>query len=415
VSLITVLVLCFIALILEGIFSGAEMALISADRLQLSKQAQLGNKGAKLALELLSKPERVLATALVGTNICVAFQAALTTLYVFHNWGPKYDLYGVALLSPAILIFGELLPKTIYQRYAEQMAPRVAPFIQAARLIFAPITWTLGRYTDWLSRILNPLEEAITGRQRPSHREELRYLLTYGQKETSLKTSERRMIKRILDFTKAEAKNALIPLVRVDMIEDTITVAEALDAFHNYGHSRLPVYKDRVDNVVGMLHVFDLFAEADLTRPITQVMQAAFYVPVTQQLENLLFTMQKRGIQMGIVVDEYGGAVGIVTLEDILEEIVGDIKDEYDHDSAQFRETGKDQYMIQGQMEISSINELLKMGLPRGDYETLAGFLLQQFNRIPDEGDELYYGELKFVVRKASNRLIQLVEVTRIG
>ena len=413
-SLALLALLILAALILEGFFSGSEMALISADRMTLHKAAQAGNKGAKLALKLVSKPEHVLATTLVGTNVCVAFQATLTTLYVYKHLGPRFELYTVLMLSPLILIFGEIIPKTIYQRYAERLAPIIATPIHLASLALSPVIWVLRRYTDWLSRRLQPLEELVTGRHQPTHREELRYLLTYGQKETSLKSSERRMIKRILDFSKAEAKNALIPLIKVDMIEDTLTVNDALEAFTRHGHSRLPVYHERVDNVVGVVHVFDLFSEQNGDKPVTSITQPAHYAPESQQLEKLLFTMQKRGIQMAIVVDEYGGAVGILTVEDILEEIVGEIKDEYDHDTSQYRELGEREYLIQGQMEIDAINELLKLALPHGSYETLAGFLLQQFDRIPEEGDELYYGDLKFVVRKASNRVIQTVHVSQL-
>lgn len=412
-TIIALLGILFCALIIEGFFSGSEMALISVDRLALHKQAQLGHRGARTALRLLAKPEQFLATTLVGTNICVALQAIATTIFVYKNLGHEYDLYSILILSPTILIFGEILPKTIFQRYAETLAPRVAPLLEIARMIFAPITWTLGRYTDWLSKKLHPLEELVTGKHRPSHREELRYLLTYGQKETTLKTTERRMIKRILDFAKAEAKNALIPLVNVDMMQDTLTVIEAIEQFIKYGHSRVPIYHERVDNVVGVLNLFDLFSEQDGSKSITEVMKTAFYVPVSQQLEDLLFTMQKRGVQMAIVVDEYGGAVGIVTLEDILEEIVGDIKDEYDTETSLYRQEKEGEWIIQAQMEIAAINEQLKLGLPRGDYETLAGFLLQQFNRIPEEGDELYYADLKLTVRKASNRVIQKVLVSR--
>jgi CBS domain containing-hemolysin-like protein len=412
-SLALLIGLIVLAIAVEGFFSGSEMALISADRLALHKLSKEGNKGARLALQLLSKPEQVIATTLVASNMCVAFQGAAATIYVYQNWGPRYGLYSVLALSPLILVFGEIIPKTIYQRYAESLAPRVARLVELARWAFAPVTWILGKYTDWLSRLLYPIEEAVTGRSRPTHREELRYLLTYGQKETSLKTSERRMIRRILDFSKAEAKNALIPLVNVDMIEDTLTVGEALEAFTKYEHSRLPVYHERVDNLIGVLHVFDLFAEAaNTSKNITQIMQPAHYSPESQQLENLLFTMQKRGIQMTVVVDEYGGAVGVLTLEDILEEIVGEIKDEYDADTAQYREVAPGEFLVQGQMEIDTINETLKLGIPKGEYETLAGFLLQQFNRIPEEGDELYYGGMKFVVRKASSRVIQAVQIT---
>lgn len=410
IGLLAILILA--ALVIEGFFSGSEMALISADRLALHKLAIAGNKGAKLALKLVARPEHVLGTTLIGTNVCVAFQATLATLYLYQHHGPHYELYSVLILSPLVLIFGEIIPKTIYQRYAERLAPAVAPLVQLASWVFAPVIWVLEGYTDWLSRRLRPIEELVTGRQATSHREELRYLLTYGQKETSLKSSERRMIRRILDFSKADAKNAMLPLVKVDMIEDTFTVAEALEAFTKYGHSRMPVYHERVDNIVGVAHLFDFFGESEASKPVTRVMKPAHYAPESQQLEKLLYTMQRRGIQMTVVVDEYGGAVGILALEDILEEIVGEIKDEYDQDTSQYRAINDHEFLVQGNMEIAAINEALRLTLPRGDYETLAGFLLQQFDRIPDEGDELYYGDIKFIVRKASSRMIQLVHVT---
>ncbi|MBI2604795.1 MAG: HlyC/CorC family transporter [Deltaproteobacteria bacterium] len=410
-SLATLITLEVFALLAQGFFSGSEMALISVDRLALRKAANLGNRGAKLAFELLAHPERVLTTALVGTNLCVAFQATMITLYIFTQLGPEYDIYTVLILSPLTVLFGELIPKTIYQRYAEHLAPIVARPIRLANLLLAPATWVIGKYAAWLSRLLQPLQEAVGVHHRTSHRDELSYLLHYGRRETALKRSERRMIRRIFDFSKAEAKRALIPLVHLDMIEDTLTQAEALDAFLKYGHSRLPVYHERVDNIVGVVHVFDVFSEQDPAKPVTKLMQPAFFAPVSQQLDDLLYTMKKRGIQMAIVVDEYGGAVGALTLEDILEEIVGEIKDEYDRDSTDYRQLGEGEYLIHARMEISAINEQLKLDLPRGDYETLAGFLLQQFNRIPEEGDELYYKNLKFVIRRATNKAIEQVYV----
>lgn len=411
-TLLTLFIIVFGCLLLQGFFSGSEMALISADRLLLKKQSEKGNRGAKLALELLKKPEHVLATTLVGTNLCVAFEAVAVTIYLLTNYGPGYELYSILVLSPLSLVFGEVLPKTIYQSYSEGMAPKIAPLIRYARLLFTPATWVLGRYTDWISKWLQPLEEAITGRQAVSHREELRYLLTYGKKETTLKTSERRMIRKIFDFSKAEVKNALIPLVNLQMIEDTTTSQEALALFEKNGHSRLPVYHERVDNVVGVLHIFDVFVEQDPQKKIIQLMQAPFYAPETQRLFDLQFTMQKRGIQMAIVVDEYGGAVGAVTLEDILEEIVGDIKDEYDSEAAAYRAINDKEFLIQGKMEIRAIIDDLKLNIPHGNYETLAGFLLQQFGRIPEEGDELYFSNMKVLIKKANNRVIQTVQIT---
>ncbi len=399
------------ALALQSFFSGSEMALISADRIELRKRANSGVKSAKLALEMLSHPEYILATTLVGTNFCVAFQATLMELYIHNTYGSDYSFLATVILSPLVLLFGEFIPKTIAQKFSARIAPLVIRPIILWRLIFSPFTWALGKYTKRLSAILQPLQDAVQGRRKPSHREELSYLLSIGRKETTLKSSERKMIRRIFEFSKSAAKKALIPLVHVDMIPDTMTHAQALETFLNFGHSRLPVYQERVDRIVGVIHVFDLFTEIDPNKLVKDFMHPAYYAPESQQLDDLLYTMRKKGIPMATVVDEYGGAVGIVTLEDILEEIVGDIKDEYDQEASLFKELSDHEYLFHAQMEINAINEKFKLEIPKGDYETISGFLLQQFNRIPETGDELFFRNLKFVIRKASTRAIEQVYV----
>jgi len=400
-------------LFLEAFFSGSEMALISADRLFLKRQAVAGHKGARAALALLAHPEQMLATVLLGTSSCILLQGTITTIYVHRRFGDAYDLYSVMVLTPLVLIFGELIPKTLFQRYANQIAGRVAIPVGLVRTILTPIIWLLNHYTGWISKRIEPLEDVLTGKHKDTHRDALTYLLTHGRKETSIKKFESKMIHKILNFSRAAAKNASIPLVNVDAISDDDNVESALKIFALHRHSRLPVYRDRIDNIVGIVHVFDLFSEKNDKRLITDLMIQPFYVPETQKLDDLLFTMQQQGMQMAIVVDEYGGAVGIVTLEDLIEEIVGDISDEYDSEIALYKQLDENTYLVQASMEIDAINDQLKLGLPTGQYETLAGFLLLQFNRIPDEGDELFFSHFKFVIRQGSSRAIKLVEITK--
>ncbi len=403
-----------VVLSLEAFFSGSEMALISADRLQLRKLANSGNAGAKAALRLVAHPERMLSTVLIGTTLCIITEGTVTTVYMHHKYGGESDVVSVLILAPLVLIFGELLPKTLFQRFSTQAAPLVSLPVSFFQVLLTPVIFIITHYSQWFSRLVRPLEELLTGKNRSSYRENLTFILTGGKKETKLPAFESRMIHRILHFSRAEAKNALIPLVHVDAIPETLSVGEALRAFSRTRHSRLPVYRERIDNIVGVLHVFDAFLADDASVDVTQVMQPAQYFPETQKVEDILFSMQKSGNHMGVVVDEYGGAVGILTLEDLVEEIVGDIGDEYDADSQLYRELSEGRYLIQAHMEIEAINERLKLNLPAGQYETLAGFLLQQFNCIPNEGDELYYKHLKFVVRQASDRAIRTVEATRI-
>ncbi len=243
-------------------------------------------------------------------------------------------------------------------------------------------------------------------------------MLSYGKNESEIKPAEKKMIKRIFDFKDTEAKHALIPLVKVEAIEEQGTIRVALERFKAHRHSRMPVFSGRIDNIIGVIDVADLFAANDLNQAVRGFVTPARYIAETQALEDLLLEMHRENDEMVVVVDEYGGAVGILTLEDIVEEIVGEIQDEYDSEGALYKETGPNGWLIQARMEVGQINELLHIEIPEGDYETLGGFLLQQFGRIPGNRDELYFdtpgGSMKFTIRKASERAIELVLVERL-
>jgi CBS domain containing-hemolysin-like protein len=400
-------------LLCEAFFSGSEIALLSADRVALKEHAKNGGKRAKLAVKLTAHPERVFSTTLLLTSLCVTCISGIIALYYMARAGDAHaELLAILTASPLIVIFGELIPKAIFQRYANRITPWVAPIVYGTFFLFYPITRILSIYTNRLSRLVGPVEQLLTGK-RPTTRDELRSLMSFNKRETEITTSEKRMIKRILDFNESEAKHALIPLVRVEAIEDTATAREALERFESHRHSRMPVYSERVDNIVGILETIDLFTATDLNQPIRNYVSSAHYVAETQSLEDLLKEMNREDNEMVVVVDEHGGAVGILTFEDIVEEIVGEISDEYDHEAKPYRELSEGQWLVQARMEIDQINDLLRMELPHGNYETLSGFLLQQFGRIPEPRDELFFntpaGHFKFTVRQATERHIETV------
>jgi CBS domain containing-hemolysin-like protein len=405
-------------LLVEGFFSGSEIALLSADRLRLKAAARRGSRGASLALDLARHPERVLSATLLMTNLCVIGLSALLALYFLGRGTAHADLVAVAITSPLVVLLGELVPKTIYQRHADRLAPWVSYAVWGVYWAFIPVTRLLSSYTARLSRLLSPIEEIVSGRRR-SKREELMSMLTYGRRETEIKSSERRMLKRIFDFRDTEAKHALIPLVRVQAIEESATIQDALERFQQHRHSRMPVFRGRIDNIVGVLEISDLFTVSDLSQPIRSYITPANYVAETQSLEDLLRDMQREDNEMVVVVDEYGGAVGILTFEDIVEEIVGEIHDEYDTEQPAYKELNERSWLVQARMELTQLNERFGLDLPEGDYETLGGFLLQQFGRIPEPGAELYFdtasGSLKFVIRKANERQIDSVLIERMA
>jgi CBS domain containing-hemolysin-like protein len=404
-------------LLFEGFFSGAEIALLAADKLTLKKQAQQGLWGASVALELSNHPERVLATTLCVTSLCVISTSSLIALYFMAQESSHPDLFAILTTSPLVVLLGELLPKTLYQRNASRVARWVAPPVKSVFWILFPITKLLSAYMARLSRFVGPIEEMLVGKHKTT-REELRSILSYNRKETELKSSEKRMIKRIFDFKDTEARNALIPLVRVDAIEDSATVGEALEHFARHRHSRMPVFSERIDNIIGILESSDLLGATDLRQTIRNHITSAYYVAETQSLEDVIREMSREDNEMAVVVDEYGGAVGILTFEDIVEEIVGEISDEYDIDAKEYKELSPGKWLLQARMEIQQINDQLKLEIPQGDYETVSGFLLQQFGRIPEPRDELFFntpaGSLKFTIRKATQRHIESVLVQKL-
>ncbi len=401
---------------LEAFFSGSEIALLSADKLYLLEQSKAGSSKSTLALKIAGHPERILSTTLLITNLCIVGISAIISLYFLENFHKNQNILAIAVTSPIIVFLGELIPKTIFQRNANTLAPWVAYPLHFTYWLFYPITRGLTYYTARLSHLVGPIEELLAGRRKTT-RDEIRSLLTYKKNETEIKTTEKEMIKRIFDFRYSEARHALIPLVRVEAIEESSDLHFALECFERHRHSRMPVYLERIDNIIGILEIADLFSVSDLKQPIRSYITRAQYVAETQPLQDLMMEMRRKDHEMAVVVDEHGGAVGILTFEDIVEEIAGEINDEFDYESMSYRTLSEYSWIIQATMEIQKINEAIKIEIPDGNYETLSGFLLQQFGRIPEAKDELFFdtptGAYKFTIQRATERHIETVVIEK--
>jgi len=243
--------------------------------------------------------------------------------------------------------------------------------------------------------------------------EELKLILKSSQRESDLKAGEITMINRIFDFTKTRVKEGMVPLIEVKGLDEENAVGDAINLIASQGHSRIPVYRERVDNIIGVVNSFDLFTAPRTEEKLGKLIRSCFYVPESKPIDELLLEFQRSGNHIAVVVDEYGGAVGIITIDDILEEIVGEIRDEYDTEEDMLVRLKDDQFLINGRMEIDQINERLGLKLPRGSYETLGGFLLELFGHIPAQGEKVQYQNLTFTVLRASDRLIKEVKVKR--
>jgi putative hemolysin len=397
-----------VLLLMEGFFTCSEIALISANQRQLQHLAENGNRGAMLAKKLLLLPEKLFATTLLGSNLAETVNTVLVSAFLIDMYGPTGEVATMLLLPPVILLFAETLPKSIGRLRPTRIAQKVSFFLWPASRILSPITWifaSLSRLVLWLTGSRGTsLVPFVT-------REELQMVVKAGGTDVELETEERTIISRILHFSQTLVREAMIPLIEVVAIPETYLVSQALDEFSQGRFSRLPVYRRRIDNIIGVLHSFDLLGEKNTSQSIEKFIHPARFVPETKRADQMLVEMQQLGIHLIVVVDEYGGAVGIVTLEDLLEEVVGEITDEFAHDINQFKEIREGVYIINARMEIEALNENFNLNLPLGNYHTLGGFLIKQAGDIPRTGERLRYRNLLFIIHKADLRTIKEVEV----
>jgi CBS domain containing-hemolysin-like protein len=395
-------------LLLEAFFSASEIALISANRRRLQERAEQGHRGAALALKLLNTPERLVASTLLGSNLAEISNTILVTAFLIEVMGQTGEMAAALLLPPLILILAEITPKSIGRQLADYLAPRLSPILWALSWVIFPLTFLFA----CLSRDLL----FLTGSRHPSQmpfisREDLHLVVKKSGPEVDLETPERRIIHRILRFSLRTVKEVMVPLVRVAAIPDTLNAAQALEEFRNTRFSRLPVYHHRIDNLIGVLHAFDLLGEEAPERSVRAYMRPIKYVPELKKIDRLLAEMQRQAVHLAAVVDEYGGTVGIVTIEDLLEEIVGEIADEFDQEVTPFKKLGERHYLINARMEIGALNDALHLDLPPGDYETLAGFLIDQLGDLPRPGERIKFRNLQFTVLQADSRTLKEVEL----
>ena len=410
-SLNFVILVAIVCVVIEGFFSGSEIAVVSASKAKLRMKAKAGNKGAKLAEHYLETPEKLLATTLLGTNLAtVTFSVTVALFLVFGNYD-NAEFLAVLAVTPMTLVFGEIIPKTTFQQHADQWVTKLVYPLRLATWLFSPLVFVMSGFAKlMLSFFGNEQKRAFVTR------EELGILIDMDGGE-DISPDEREMISNVLDMSKAEVGHLMVPLSEVTALPVETTLREASRELADKGYSRLPVYEERIDNMVGVLHVFDFLRAGVLHRdkPIGDVAKAPVFVPESKLAVTLLRELQKNGQTMAIVVDEYGGAVGIVTIEDLLEEIVGDIEDEHDKEqAAPLVPERPGVWRVEARESVERINEECGLSLPLSeDYETLAGFLLEVFKRIPGQGETVHMGGATLRITKASQRAIEEVQVLK--
>jgi putative hemolysin len=397
----------------EAFFSGSELALLTCDRTKLKKLSKAGSRGASLALRLIQKPERVLSTTLLMTNSCIMGISVLSTIQCRRWFGEHGELAAIVMASLLVISLGELLPKLLFQRYANAWAPWIAGPVFYLQGPLAPFISVVSLYTRQLEKIVSPIDRAWNGNK--TGREELQTLVSHDSTTEEIGLDEKKIIRRILKFREVPAKDGALPLTQVDAIDQDTTVREAIAEFDRSRHTRMPVYEGRIDNIVGVVDISAVFATEQPNANISTLMRPAHFVAETQKLEAVLLEMNISGSKMSIVVNEYGGAVGILTREDIVEQIVGDLNDEDDLTKATIRLDGPDKYTVRAHVQIADLNQELRLGLPEGDYDTLAGYLMHELKHIPKVGERHTVstdrGLILFRILHASKKKLESVQI----
>ncbi len=403
--------LIFFFLLLEGMFSGGEIALVASDIHKIRQKALAGSRSASLALRLLSRPEWFLATTLTGTDICIIVNTSIATSIFISIFGTaEGGLFSVAVMIPLVIVAAEIIPKSIVQQRPEAVAIGIARFIEAASWLLYPLVF----FVAWIAR---GGVYVLTGDKAGSYspyitKQGLKFLIRERGGKGDLRRSEKEMIRRVFDFSEATVEQVMVPLSHVAVLEETAAIRDAVALIREKGFSRVPVYRESIFHITGILNSFDLLkARPDGKEETIQpyVRSNVYYVPDTKSASELLLELQRRGEVMAVAVDEYGGAVGIVTVEDLLEEVVGEIEDEYDRGEKPYLKVGPGRYLFNARTNLERIRELIHLEIPEGDYETLGGFILNRLGRIPRRRESIKEGDVLFIVEDADYRSIREV------
>ena len=398
-------------LVLSALFSSSETALTTVNRIRIRTLAGQGDKRAMTLLAVLQNPEKMLSVILIGNNVVNLYASSLATTVTLSLFGSKLVGVATGILTLAVLVFGEVAPKTMASRNAEQIALRAAGPVKCLMWLFTPLVFVVNN----LARLVMKL----FGADRPGKRElmtaeELRTIVQVGHEDGVIENSERKMIDNVFDFGDRSARDIMIPRIDMACIDVEAGYDELMEVVREEKYTRIPVYKESADTIVGILNIKDLlFRAQDKPFRIAELMRKPLFTYEQKKTSELMVEMRKNYTNLAIVLDEYGVTAGMVTMEDILEEIVGEIRDEYDRDEEKsIRRIAPNTYLIEGNVKIDDVNEVLQLHLASEDYESIGGYVLEQLEHFPKEGECVTKGGISFTVTRMEQTRIAEVKLS---
>ena len=427
--MLTQILILVILILINAYFAATEIAFISLNDAKIEKDAKEGKKKAKQILKMLKSPSKFLATIQIGITLAGFLSSAFASdafaeklapilssampFFSLEIWKGISIVVITIILSFFTLVFGELVPKRLAMKYYEKISYATIGVIRAISIVTAPFVKLLTFSTNMVSKIFGvgeAEEEVVT-------EEEIKMMIDEGEEKGTIEKGEKQLLNNVFQFNDIIASEIMTPrtdMYAIDINEDINKLLETID---KYKYSRIPVYDGNIDNIKGILFVKDIIKPLKLNQRIDlkEIMREPHFVPESKDIDELFKEMQINKVHIAIVIDEYGGTAGLITMEDILEELVGNIFDEYDDEESEIRKIDDNTYMIEGSATLYEINRLFDVEIPEGDYETLSGYLLDLLGRIPEEKENIVVEDenLTYKVEEMEDKRIKLVKVCK--
>ena len=406
-STTTCLIIMAACLILSAYFSATETAFSSANSTRLKTLAEKGSKKAKLACELLEHYDKLLSTILIGNNIVNILMASIGTVLFVRHYGDAGATISTIVVTVVVLVFGEISPKSVAKDCAERFAMFSAPILQVFLFVLTPLNFLFSLWKKLLAKVFR-----LNGESKMSQ-EELLMLVDEVQQDGSIDKNEGELLKNAIDFSEQQAQDILIHRVDLAALPITASKEEVAALFTETKYSRLLIYQDSIDHILGTVHQKDFYVGCGITeKPLEEIIVPPLFVLENEPISRLLKTLQKAKTHVAVVVDEYGGTCGIVTMEDILEELVGEIWDEHDEIEVFIRKTGANTFLVDAGMDFDEFAAYFQL---KADSEmtSVSGWVMEQFGRVPESGERISAGPLDVLVTKVDNHRIEEIQITQ--
>lgn len=403
-------VLLIIFFLLSFFFSGIETGFVTLDRFKLEQESK-NDKRKKGLLEYIQNSDRIFGTVLIGNNISNVIIASLATV-LFKESGIISAKTGTIIVTVLVLIFGELIPKTIFRDYAEKLVYLFYPLFNLIYILLKPLVYLVSLFNDFLKRRFNIAE--YDSYHFFTKDDVALILAETADYEGVEENAQKEMLEDALEFNQLLAKSIMIPRTEIIAIEDTMKVDEILAMAREEGYTRYPVYHTNLDEITGVLIIYDLISKMD-NKELTakELQREVFFAPETMNITNMLQEMQTNKRSMAVVVDSYGGTAGIATIEDIIEELVGDFEDEYDEEEREIEIINKNTLIVQADVEVNTLIDDYDIDIPKGDYVSIAGYVIDKLERIPARGCIISEADFQLEILQVTSRKIEKIRIVK--